>query len=99
MENQLSRYGAIAKTIQSANPQVKVFFVAPSSADWKENFLNVFPPDTDGVVRVHTTIAAALDNCVANRGDVILVLPGYTETVTAALALDVAGVSVIGLVS
>lgn len=95
-ENQLSRYGAIAKAYE-INPQAKVFFVAPSTATWKENFLNVFPPDADGVVRVHTTIAAALLNCVANRGDLILVLPGYTETRTTALTLNVAGVKILGL--
>ncbi|HRF70090.1 MAG TPA: hypothetical protein PKV66_01525 [Candidatus Pelethenecus sp.] len=45
------------------------------------------------------TIDAAIGACVANNGDVIVVFPGHTETVTAAagVALDVAGVSIIGL--
>jgi len=45
------------------------------------------------------TIAQALDLCKASRGDVIAVMPGYTETVATAggLAFDVAGVAVIGL--
>lgn len=45
------------------------------------------------------TIAQAFDLCKASRGDVIAVMPGYTETVSAAagLAFDVAGVAVIGL--
>lgn len=45
------------------------------------------------------TIDYAVGQCTANRGDIIMVLPGHTETVTAAagLALDVAGVAVIGL--
>jgi len=45
------------------------------------------------------TIAGALLQCVANRGDVIYVKPGHTETVSGAagLALNVAGVSIIGL--
>ena len=45
------------------------------------------------------TIAQALLLCKASRGDVIAVMPGYTETVAAAggLALNVAGVAIIGL--
>ena len=43
------------------------------------------------------TIAEALTHCTANRGDMIIVLPGHVETLTAALDLNVAGVSVIGL--
>jgi hypothetical protein len=46
-----------------------------------------------------STIAGALSNCVANRGDVIFVKPGHAESVTAAagLALNKAGVAIIGL--
>jgi hypothetical protein len=44
-----------------------------------------------------STIAGALDKCVASRGDTIIVMPGYTETVTAKLDLDVAGVYIKGL--
>ena len=45
------------------------------------------------------TIAGALTKCLANRGDIIYVMPGYTETVATAGALDlnVAGVKIIGL--
>jgi hypothetical protein len=44
------------------------------------------------------TLGAALDLCKADRGDVIMIMPGYTETVTASdLALDVAGVAIIGM--
>lgn len=45
------------------------------------------------------TIAQALDLCKASRGDIIAVMPGYTETVATAggLALDVAGVAIIGM--
>jgi len=44
------------------------------------------------------TIANALDKCTANNGDVIHVMPGYTETVATdgGLAFDVAGVTIIG---
>lgn len=44
-----------------------------------------------------STIAAAMDRCVANRGDKIIVFPGHSETLTAQLDFDVAGVSVIGV--
>jgi len=45
------------------------------------------------------TVANALSKCSANRGDIIYVKAGHSETYTAAdgLSLNVAGVSVIGL--
>ena len=45
------------------------------------------------------TIDYAIGRCKANRGDVIYVMPGHSETVNSAgfIALDVAGVSIIGL--
>ncbi len=46
-----------------------------------------------------STIDYAVGKCAASKGDIILVKPGHTETVTAAggLSLDVAGIAVIGL--
>jgi hypothetical protein len=46
-----------------------------------------------------STIAYALTQCLANRGDVIMVKPGHTETVSAAggLNLNVAGVAIVGM--
>ena len=45
------------------------------------------------------TIDYAVGRCTANNGDIILVHPGHTETVSAAagIDLDVAGITVIGL--
>lgn len=45
------------------------------------------------------TIDYAVGQCTANRGDVIFVKPGHSETISAAdgIAFDVAGVAVIGL--
>lgn len=45
------------------------------------------------------TIDYAIGLCTANAGDVIIVAPGHTETISAAggIALDVAGVSIVGL--
>ena len=47
----------------------------------------------------YSTIAYALTQCTADRGDVIMVKPGHTETVSTAtaLAFNVAGVAIIGL--
>lgn len=45
------------------------------------------------------TIDYAIGQCVANRGDVIMVKPGHAESITAAgsIAADVAGVAIVGL--
>jgi hypothetical protein len=46
-----------------------------------------------------STIDYAIGRCTAGRGDIIMVMPGHVETITAAdaILLDVAGVCVIGL--
>ena len=45
------------------------------------------------------TLDYAIGKCTAGRGDIIVLMPGHTETVTSAttIALDVAGVAVLGL--
>jgi len=43
------------------------------------------------------TIDYAIGQCTANNGDVIYVMPGHTENLTAAITMDVAGVTVMGL--
>lgn len=45
------------------------------------------------------TIDYAIGLCTASKGDIIIVMPGHAESISgaAAIALDVAGVSVIGL--
>lgn len=46
-----------------------------------------------------STLDAAVGACTASRGDIIFVKPGHAETISSAtaLALDVAGVAIIGL--
>lgn len=46
-----------------------------------------------------STIEAAVNKCVAGRGDIIVAKPGHVETITAAggLNLDVAGIALIGM--
>lgn len=54
----------------------------------------------DGTLEApYATIDYAIGKCTASRGDTIVVMPGHTETVTAAggIALDVAGVNIIGI--
>lgn len=54
----------------------------------------------DGSPMVYPTVKLALaGGCLANRGDIIFVMPGHTENITNAtdLAISVAGVTIIGL--
>lgn len=54
----------------------------------------------DGSPMVYPTLKLALaGGCLANRGDLIFVMPGHTENITNAtdLAISVAGVTIIGL--
>lgn len=46
-----------------------------------------------------STIDYAVGKCTASRGDIIMVMPGHVETVTAAAGLDVdvAGIAIVGL--
>lgn len=45
------------------------------------------------------TIDQAINKCTANKGDIIFVMPGHAETISAAAGIDadVAGISIIGL--
>src|SRR6185436_14827350 len=48
-------------------------------------------------VAAKATLAAAIALCTANNGDVIFVLPGHSETLTAAITVNKAGISIVGL--
>ncbi len=96
--NQLSRYGAIAAILPNLAPSAKVFFVGASGDSWYQDFANEFKPDREGVIRTFSTLNAAMANTVANRGDVILLSPHYTETVTSGTQVTfTAGVYILGL--
>ena len=99
LENQLSRYGAISRTIPELAPGAKMFLVCDSddTTVGQANLGAEFPVDKDGVARVYTTIQAAVNAAAANRGDVVLVMPGYDHTLSRADSWATAGVSVIGL--
>ena len=59
----------------------------------------MFGYDPDGSdLHYYDDIDSAIGDCVADRGDVILVAPGHVETITGTdITLDVAGVTIIGL--
>lgn len=101
MYNINSGYGAhMMSAFHNVQPGLgKVFFVGDSSTVDLYRVQQLFGLDPDGKLRYFSTIDAAIGACTADRGDVILVAPGHTETVTAAagIAVDVAGVSIIGL--
>ncbi len=56
-------------------------------------------PGTGSYKRPFATIDYAIGKVTANRGDIIAVMPGYTETLSTggAIALDVAGIAIVGL--
>ncbi len=84
MENQLTRYGAIAKGVPFTTG--KTFFVVQSTDKQYSKFANAFPPDDEGVVRVYTTIQSAVTAVAADTdpaaGHVILVKPGDITDMT-----------------
>ena len=43
------------------------------------------------------TFAYAYDQCTASKGDMVVLLPGHAETLTSTIAMDTAGVMVIGV--
>ena len=43
------------------------------------------------------TLGYAYDQCTADKGDIIILMPSHAETITSTVALDTANVSIIGL--
>lgn len=79
----------------------RIYFVGKAGLAGLNEVQAMYPGNyPDGSPVVYSTIKLALaGGCVANRGDVIFVLPGHTENVANAtdLNLNVAGVTIIGL--
>ena len=75
----------------------KVFFVATSGDANLDGIDTLYTPDTDGVARRHATFTLALAQCVADRGDVIVVSPNFETALTAAelLAAETKGVRIV----
>lgn len=71
-----------------------VFFVSSTTSGRSDSTAAGRDPTTP-----FATIDYAVGQCTASNGDVIIVMPGHVETVTAAggLDLDVAGITLVGL--
>ena len=76
-----------------------VYFVVPTANANYVQFYNQYQKTyTDGTQMLQLTLDLAMAATTANRGDFVYLAPGYTETVTSTTpALDVAGVTVVGL--
>ena len=98
----LDRYGTLLKRLGS-EPSIGY-----PSGESNANMPNIFFVDSgNGAAgnsgrspdRAISTIDAAIGLCTANRGDVIVVLPGHSESISTAggIAADVAGINIIGV--
>lgn len=96
-----SGYGAaLAQALHGYVPVTgRLFIVGDSGTANIDIIKELFVPDPDGKVRYFSTIDAAVGQCTAGAGDVIVVAPGHTETISSAtsLVLDVADVKIVGL--
>lgn len=102
MYNKESGYGrGIADQFVPKSPIGKVFFVGASTLPNIAIAQQIFKHDPNGYLRMYSSLtalmAATSNGLTASAGDVVYVLPGHTESITAALALSVAGMQVIGL--
>lgn len=66
----------------------KTMVVVGSDGASYEDLIDLWTPDNDGVPRQYTTVALALAQTVAGRGDVIITAPDYSTALTAADILD-----------
>lgn len=98
-KQQMSRYGAISRTVPGLAPSAKVFLVGDSDDTTYgiENLAAAYPVDQEGVVRVFSTPQAAVNAASGGRGDVVLLAPGSSFSLTRADTWATADVSVIGL--
>ena len=83
--------------VEVPNPG-KVFWVNNSSV-YPEGGIGGSNSNKGTYLQPFSTIDYAIGRCTANRGDTIYVMPGHSETITTASAIDfdVAGVRLIGL--
>lgn len=84
----LSSYGVPVMSGADTAPNANVFFV--DSGGGSDNADGTDPSTP------FATIDYAIGRCTANNGDTIHVLPGHSETVTTAITMDVAGVTIWG---
>lgn len=77
----------------------KVFYVNNSTTGLPSGSLTGSDGNAGTYTKPFATIDYAVGQCSAGRGDIIIVMPGHAETLSAAgaIALDVAGVLVMGV--
>lgn len=76
----------------------RVFYVGNSSTYVPGGVAGVDDPSHgDTPQRPFATWDYAIGQCTAGRGDALFLLPGHAETISATVAMDVAGVRVFGL--
>lgn len=77
----------------------KVFFVDNSTPGNGDNYVNGSNGNRGTFKDPFSTIQYAVTQCRANKGDIIVVKAGHTETISAAagLVLSTAGVAIVGL--
>lgn len=83
LENQLSRYGAIAKNLPFTHG--RVFLVLNSNDSYVADVINEYPADRSGITRAYTDLATAYDQTVSGRNDVILIDSGPTSNKVSAM--------------
>ena len=82
--------------LQVAHPG-KVFWVNNSGV-LPEGGIGASDGNDGTYLRPFLTLDYAIGRCTAGRGDIIMVMPGHIEAVTAtSIAMDVAGVAIVGL--
>jgi len=102
MYNQNSGYGrALINGVRAQVPFFGRIFVVVNSSDTdEENYIRLqqmFVNDPQGIVRFHTTIAAAYAECESNNNDVIVLDGNSTHSLTAELAIAKNRVHIIGM--
>ncbi len=91
---------ALIANALAANPTTGRFFlVGKASLALISEVKAMYDVWPDGASVIYTTVDNAINACVASRGDTIIVLPGHTETVSSATAinLDIAGITIVGI--
>lgn len=86
--------------------EVPITIAHPGKVFWVNNSSVLAPGAVGGsdgnngtYLRPFSTVDYAIGKCTANRGDIIMVMPGHAETLATASAItsDIAGVAIVGL--
>ena len=97
--NMNSGYGQVMANRLAQRASGKPYVVGVTGVAHRDIYSDVFAPDPSGKTHFFNSIAQLVTMVTLNSGDTVYVLPGHTETITAAagIALSVAGISVVGL--